>query len=553
MNADERERDIANRRLSRRGFLGAAAAGLLAACTNGGNESAPTTRAPTSSSTTTPTPTSIAPATTTTTSVPSLASDPFTLGVASGDPLPDGVVLWTRVAPDPLEIGGGLDPEPVDVAWQIGTDENLRDVAAEGIAKAEPDAAHSVHVDANGLEPGRDYFYRFRVGDYETPIARTSTAPAPGSVPDALRVGHVSCSHYGAFWAGYRDVAAANPQLVVHCGDYIYERASSSGVRPDPLPEAVDLDGYRARYALYKGDADLQAAHSIAPWLITWDDHEVENNYQGVVPEVGSDTPEREAFLARRAAAYRAWWEHMPVRMAAPSGPDLAIYRSTAWGGLAAFHVLDTRQYRSDQICGEDGGDIGPRCDAAFAPDYTVLGADQEAWLARQLGESEAVWSSLVQQIVVQQWRFAPGNGAWNLDQWDGYPTARDRLLDALRAAPGSGGTTVLTGDVHSSWAGSLALDFDDPDAAVVGVEMVAPGVGSSPSDLLAGLGPVILENSPHVAWTEGEHQGFLIHDITPQEWRTQFRLVDDATRTDSPITVASDWVIEAGGPLIRA
>lgn len=368
----------------------------------------------------------------------------------------------------------------------------------------------------------------------------------------ALRVGHVSCSHYAAaYWQAYREMAASDLDLVVHCGDYIYERGFS-GAREDPLPESIELDDYRARYGLYKGDVDLQAAHATAPWLITWDDHEVENNYTGETPEVGSDTPGREEFLARRAAAYRAWWEHMPVRMPAPTGPDLTIYRSVPWGALASFHVLDTRQYRTDQICGEAGADIGPRCDASLEPDYTVLGGEQEAWLASQLGGDAARWSTVVQQIVVQQWRFAPGNAVWNLDQWDGYPAARDRLIATLGEGRAGADNVVLTGDVHSSWTGSLAIDFDDPASMLVGTELVAPGVGSAPSGALAGAMGVIFDNSPHVAWAEGERRGWLRHDITPDEWRTQFRLVEDATLPESAITVASDWVIPAGGTLTQ-
>lgn len=548
------ERDlehVARARLSRRGFLGALVAGAVAACSgdDGSSSSGPSVS---STSSTLPRTTTALPSTT---SPPlDVASDPFTLGVASGDPLPDGVVLWTRLAPDPLEPAGGMGADEAEVAWEVASDRGMSTVVASGVERAEPDAAHAVHVDVRGLEPDREYWYRFRAGEYATDAARTRTAPAPGEVPARLLVGHVSCSRFdGTFWSAYRDVAEAAPDLVVHCGDYIYERGTQSEVRTDPLDEAIELDDYRARYALYRTDAQLQAAHAVAPWLVTWDDHEVENNYTSDAPEPGSDTPEREEFLARRAAAYRAWWEHMPVRLGPPSGPDLPIYRSVFWGALAAFHVLDTRQYRTDQICGENGSDIGPRCDASFGADYMVLGSEQEAWLDRQLAAEEVAWSALVQQIVLQQWRFAEGNVAWNLDQWDGYPAARDRLLASLVAEAGSSGNVVLTGDVHSSWAGSLALDFDDPASELVGTEFVAPGVGSPPNSTLGAVAPTLVENNPHIAWAEGDHRGWLLHEITPQEWRTQFRLVDDFTQAGSPLTVASEWSVPAGASLLPA
>jgi alkaline phosphatase D len=524
---------VARARLSRRGFLAASAVGVLAACTGDDGGAAPITSAP-------------APRV-------SLSSDPFALGVASGDPLADGVVLWTRLAPAPLEPGGGMPADDVEVAWEIGTDEDLRTLASAGTAIAGADLAHTVHVDARGLEPDREYWYRFRVGDYESRIARTRTAPETGRTPGALRVGHVSCARYdSAYFIAYDDMAARNVDLVIHCGDYIYEQPSSSPVRDDPLPEAIDLDGYRAHYALYRSDPALRAAHEVAPWIVTFDDHEVENNYTGTSGEPDSDTPTREAFVRRRADAYRAWWEHMPVRFDPPTGPDLVVYRSLQWGDLARFHVLDTRQYRSDQVCATGSEDIGPRCDAVNAPDFTVLGDRQEEWLAGAVTGDGPAWDVVVQQVLVSQWRFAPGNAVWNLDQWDGYPAARDRFLATLRDTSAAN-TVVLTGDVHSSWVGTLALDFDDPAAEVVGTEFVAPGVGSEAPDILAQAMPAIRDNSPFIRYGEVERRGWVQHEITADTWSTEFRLVDDATVAGSPVQTASAWVVESGEPVTRA
>ncbi|HEX6312700.1 MAG TPA: alkaline phosphatase D family protein, partial [Acidimicrobiia bacterium] len=482
---------------------------------------------------------------------PNLASDPFTLGVASGDPLDDAIVLWTRLAPDPLAPDGGMTNGDVDVEWELLDGERTR-VVASGTAVAAAELGHSVHVDARGLDPDRPYRYRFMVGDYETPIAHTRTAPAPDA-GRRLRMGHVSCQMFEeGYYTAYADIAADEDlDLVAHCGDYIYESPTGGEVRTDPLPEAVTIDDYRARYALYRSDADLRAAHARCPWVITWDDHEVENNYHGDTPEDGSTTPGPADFAARRAAAYQAWWEHMPVRFDPPGGPDLRIHRRVRWGRLADLLVLDTRQYRTDQVCAE-GSDIGPRCDAAFTDDFTMLGAEQERWLDRQLPKVAGNWTVLVQGIAVMQWRFAPGNAVWNLDGWDGYPAARDRLMASLldTRAPNP---VVLTGDVHSSWVGALQENFDDPSAQPLGTEHIAPGVTSPPSGLLRDALPAVLENSPHIRWAEADHTGWVRHDVTPGEWRTEYRLVDDVTVPGSAVTVASRWLTPDGGAVAEA
>lgn len=481
-----------------------------------------------------------------------LPGDPFTLGVASGDPLDDAVVLWTRLAPEPFAAGGGMPSGDLEVAWELVDDERDR-VLDSGTALAAADLGHSVHVDVRGLEPDRPYRYRFMVGDFETPVARTRTAPAPGS-GDRLRLGHVSCQMFDqGYYTAYADLAADDDlDLVVHCGDYIYENPSGGQVRDDSLPVATTIDDYRARYALYRSDADLRAAHALCPWIVTWDDHEVEDNYHGSTPKETSTTPDPEEFAARRAAAYRAWWEHMPVRFDSPDGPDLRIHRSLGWGRLAELVVLDTRQYRSDQVCAEGPADIGPRCDAAADPDFTMLGAEQERWLDERLEEVDAAWTALVQGVAVMQWRFAPGNAAWNLDAWDGYPAARDRFLASLRSS-GAPHPVVLTGDVHSSWVGALAEDFDDASARPFGTEHIAPGVTSPAPQILRDVLGAVLDHSPHVRWGEADHRGWVRHDVTPDEWRSEYRLVDDVTVEGSAVTTATRWVTPAGGTVTEA
>jgi len=473
---------------------------------------------------------------------------PFTLGVASGDPLSDRVILWTRLAPDPL-AGGGMPSSPVKVRWQVASDERMRKIVRSGTATARPEHAHSVHVDAGGLDPARPYWYRFVVGDHETEIARTRTAPAADALAKRIRMAHVSCQRYDSgYYTAYADLATHDLDLVVHVGDYIYE-TSGGPVRDPGLPVVVSLEDYRNRYALYKGDEHLRAAHSIAPFVVTWDDHEVENNYTSEFAQPGSPTPDAASFLARRAEAYQAWWEHQPVRLPAPDGPDYPIFRRVPLGRLATVHVLDTRQYRTDQACGTN--DIGPRCDVAFDPETTVLGAEQERWIAKGL-RGERRWNVLANQVVMQQWRFAPGNEVWNLDQWDGYPVARDRMFTAM-GARGVGDNVVLTGDVHSSWVGTLAEDLDDPASTPLGVEFVGPGISSVPSSALVSIETAIHENSPHLRWSEATRTGWVRHDVTPDAWHAEYRLVDDARTEGSPVTSASSWAIEPGGRLEEA
>ena len=541
--------------LPRRGFLRMAGlAGIVAACNSESDESAtPTTTSPTDGAATSSPQASATPVSTTTTSVPpvpTLTSDPFALGVASGDPLHDRVVIWTRLAPEPTD-GGGMPAEPAPVRWVVADDEALTDLVAEGTARAEPVHGHSVHVDVDGLDPDRWYWYRFEIGEYRSPVARTRTTPAPGTSPgQPLRVAHASCQRWGSgYFTAYEDMAANDVDLVVHVGDYIYEYPSGA-VRSSDLVDPITLDQYRAMWAHYKREQPLQAAHHAAPWITTWDDHEVENNYQGITPKGPSSTPDPDDFLARRAAAYQAWWEHTPTRIPPPDGPDLTIYRSFDWGDLARFTLLDTRQYRTDQPCSDVAEDVGPRCDEVLGPDATVLGVDQEAWLGEQMEQSESTWDVICQQVVMQQWRFVPGNTVWNLDQWDGYPVARDRALASLAKADDP---IVLTGDVHSSWVGSLATDFDDPASELIGTEFVGPGISSDAPDLLASIVDPVLALSPHVDWAEVGHRGWVLHEITPDQWQTTYRFVDDPTVEGGTVSDGARFVVRPGQAVERA
>ncbi len=391
---------------------------------------------------------------------PSFSADPFTLGVASGDPSPDGFVLWTRLAPDPLNGGGIADD--VAVRWEIASDDAFRQVVRSGTATASAELAHSVHVEVSGLEADRWYWYRFSAGDAESPAGRARTVPTPESMPDRLSLAFASCQHYETgFYTAYEHMAAEHPDLVFHLGDYIYEGPARPRIRAHRGEELASLEDYRNRYALYRTDPDLQRAHAACPWVVTWDDHEVDNNYAADVSE--QPDVRREAFLERRAAAYQAYYEHMPLRASQiPQGPSMRLYRKLSYGRLAQFTVLDTRQYRTDQPCGDR---TQPPCEGASDPAATLLGDDQRRWLFDALGGSSAEWNVIPQQVMMAQVDRMPGADVrYSMDQWPGYAASRDRLLNFL-AESRARNPVVLTGDIHTNWVNDLLLDFADPSS----------------------------------------------------------------------------------------
>jgi alkaline phosphatase D len=473
---------------------------------------------------------------------PGLPDGLFALGVASGDPLPDGVVLWTRLAPAPV-AGGGMPGVAVPVRWQVAEDEAFAAVVRQGTAVAHPRWGHSVHVDVRGLRPGAWYHYRFLVGDQSSPVARTRTAPAADAAGDRLRFLVGTCQSWrDGHWPAWAHAAGEDADLVVHLGDYIYEGGVNGGdnVRPHNSAEVRTLAEYRDRYGLYKGDPALQAAHAACPWVVTWDDHEVENNYAGLLPEAPEEAA---AFPARRAAAYQAWWEHMPVRMRPPAGPDLRIHRSLDWGRLARFHVLDTRQYRSDQPCGQ--ADLGPSCDARLDPARTLLGAEQEAWLAGGLGSSAATWDVLANQVVLTSMPLA--GTIYNLDQWDGYGGARARLLDRL-AAPDVANPVVLTGDIHAAGVGDVVdLDAHGPGAPAVATELVAPSISSRFDPALADAAEQLIAELDHVRWVDVRRRGYIRCDVTPGELVARYQMAESVLTPDAPVTTATTWSVTAG------
>ena len=481
---------------------------------------------------------------------PTFPADPFPLGVASGDPAADGVVLWTRLAPAPLEPGGGMAAEPVLVHWEVASDEAFAAVVRRGTATAVPQLGHSVHVEVDGLEPWRWYFFRFRSGDATSPVGRTRTAPAPDAVPDALRFAFTSCQHYEVGWFnGYPHMQREDLDLVVHLGDYIYEYAGADKRPRRHLGgELASLDDYRIRYAQYRLDDDLRETHRLFPWLVTWDDHEFDNNYAGLVSEEEGVSPE--VFLARRMNAYQAYYEFMPLRRRSfPHGPDMTLYRSCRFGRLASFSLLDTRQYRSDQ---PNGDHQKPLEGKVFDPRATMLGPRQERWLFGELLSSEAVWNVLAQQVMVAPLnRGTPAAPLYSMDQWPGYDVSRRRLLGFLheRRVPNP---VVLTGDIHLNWVNDLQLDFADERSPLVGTEFVGTSMNNG------GNGGNVIEEYERAArqnacvqWYNS-NRGYVSCTLTPRDWTSYFRTTPFVDRPGAPLETKATFVIEQGVPGAR-
>jgi alkaline phosphatase D len=485
---------------------------------------------------------------------------PFRLGVASGSPLPHGVVLWTRIMAEP---GNDAAPSPgsLTVRWELANDEAFRSIVARGDAIATPQLAHSVHVDVDGLQPDRWYWYRFMLGDAVSPVARTRTAPAAESMPARIRLAYASCQHWEfGEYAAHRHIAAMAPDLVAFLGDYIYEWGPYQTTHPDSprrSNESLTLADYRARYAQYKADPHLQASHHAAPWIVTWDDHEVTNDYAD-----DRDGRLDLAFMQRRAAAYQAFYEHMPVRLTVPPEhagrfAHMRIYARYDWGRLARLHVLDDRQYRSHQACapmGRGGStSVGAACRERLAPQRTLLGLEQEAWLAQGLASSRARWNILAQQTLMAQCSQAQadseGEGRFWTDGWDGYPAARQRLMrDIARHHPSN--PVVISGDVHSFFASDLRSDFYRPASPanpVLATEFCGTSVTSNSRP--QARTEQYLAMNPHIAYGRSDRRGFAVMDLTPDHATVLFQGLDDVKSASSAMATLARFGVENGRP----
>jgi alkaline phosphatase D len=475
------------------------------------------------------------------------ADDPFTLGVASGDPTDSGVVLWTRLAPKPLDPDGGLPAESIEVTWEIAEDDAIRGIVRSGTALATPQLGHSVHVEAEGLKPDHWYWYRFRVGDATSPIGRTRTAPKLDAKPDSLRFAFASCSHWeqGLFTA-YEHMAKEELDLAFHLGDYIYEYSGRDNqVRKHAGPKLLTLGDYRVRHAQYKTDPHLQAAHSRCPWIVTWDDHEFENNYANDISEKSGVDPAD--FLEQRANAYQAYYESMPLRShCLPSGPNMKLYRTCHYGRLATFQVLDTRQYRTDQPNDDRAAELN---EAALSPKNTILGAEQADWLKSSLLRSTGTWNVLAQQVMmgmVGRSRVAGEPPRYSMDQWPGYAAERMRLVRFLaeREIPNP---VVLTGDIHSNWVNDLRVDDRKPETPVIAAEFVGTSItsGGNGSAEVAGLDALMAAN-PGVKF-HNRQRGYVRCAVTPSSWTSDYRIVEDVKIPGCPVKTLKSFVVEAG------
>ena len=472
-----------------------------------------------------------------------LSGDPFTLGVASGDPTTESVILWTRLAIDALN-GGGMPDEDIDVLREVSSTDQFTDIIASGVATAETRFGHALHVDVPLPTQQSVVSYRFRVGDYTSPVGQTRLA-APADSVEPVRIATASCQNYTAgFYTAYDDMVQQAPDLVVFLGDYIYEGGvgtlGDNTVRLHNSDEITDLNAYRNRYALYKTDPLLQAAHAICPWVVTWDDHEVENNYANLSPQDVVDTA---GFAERRATAYQVWWEHMPVRLDPPVDQNFTIYRQVQWGGLVNMLVLDGRQYRNDQACGDAVLQVTPACEEALLPDRTMLGTQQETWVTEN-AVSDSTWTVLANQTVMTDIRL--GAAILNYDQWDGYAPSRDRLLEAVDTAQAKN-LIVLTGDIHLAGVGQLTTT-SDPETPR-GIEFVATSISSSGN--VNAATEALFVSLTNIVDAEAQHRGYILHTVNADSWTADYRIVDNALVEGSTVSTWKTFKVTAGSPAV--
>ncbi len=486
------------------------------------------------------------------TTTPRLADDPFTLGVASGDPTANSAMIWTRLVPKLYEPDGGLDGVKVVVGWEVAEDEQFAKIVKRGRYTTVPELGNSAHVDVTGLEPDHWYFYRFTLAAGPSPVGRLRTTPADGA-QTPLKFGFVSCQHYesGLFTAYDHLSREGKLDLVTHLGDYIYEYGPTPGrPRRFATPECQTLDQYRYRYGQTKSDKMLQAAHHAAPWLLTWDDHEVDNNYAGVVGE--NDMESEEQMHERRKAAYQAWWEHQPVRVPrAKSWGDLNIVRTMQWGALAKFHVLDTRQYRSDQACGDNNQDVP--CGDWADPARTMMGPWQEKWLDDGMATSKQRWQVLANQVRLAPWDEKVGPGKrMHMDAWSGYPAASARLFKTIaNRAPNR--TVAITGDIHSNWVNEIRSDYDRGDAKTIGAEFIGTSISSDGDGMEAhpNWDAAHRAENPHCLW-HNARRGYVMCDVTADEWKTSYRTVPFVSKPDAPLQTPAQFIVRHGKPGIE-
>ncbi|MER6254257.1 alkaline phosphatase D family protein [Streptomyces sp. NPDC001584] len=474
----------------------------------------------------------------------------FLHGVASGDPLPDGVLLWTRVTPTPEAVpGSGLGPA-TQVGWEVASDKGFSRVVGSGTVTASAAADHTVKVDVRGLQPQTPYWYRFTAGGVVSPVGRTLTTPAHEATTEGVRFGVVSCANWeSGYFSAYRHLAARTDlHAILHLGDYIYEYQSGGYpeakyvVRPhEPKHEIVSLADYRTRHGKYKTDADLQALHQAHPVIAIWDDHEFANDSWAGGAE--NHTPGAEGdWAARAAAAKQAYFEWMPVR-ASVAG---TVYRRLRFGTLADLHLLDLRSFRSQQTKVGSG--------SVDDPERTITGRAQLDWLKSGLAGSEATWKLVGTSVMISPVAFASlpahllkpltkllglpeGGLAINVDQWDGYTDDRKELLGHLKDR-GVKNTVFLTGDIHMAWANEVPMNMATyPGSGTAATEFVVTSVTSDNLDDMLHVLPdtlsLVAESAIkaanwHVKWLDMDAHGYGVLDVTAERSQMDYYVVSD-------------------------
>lgn len=474
---------------------------------------------------------------------------PFALGIASGDPVGDGFVIWTRLAPDPFDRGSVVD-ETVPVIWEVASDEAMKTIVRSGEALARRALAHSVHVEVRDLPSGRPFWYRFRIaGGDASPIGRAWTAAQMGSTVQQLRFAVASCQHYEqGYFSAYDYMVKDDPALVLHLGDYIYESSWGDPVRRHDGPEPFTLEEYRDRHAIYKLEKSLQRAHAHCPWLVTWDDHEVDNDYQALESE---DWQDPAAFVKRRAAAYQAYYEHMPIRrIAIPRPSGMQLYQRSVFGDLLDVAMLDNRQYRSPAACRskEDGGGSvqTAACKDLFDDGRSMLGQEQERWLNGVFSRSKSLWTVVGNGEMFSRLyqKTKEGEEGWWTDDWNGFPKSRERVIAAM-ARTKVANPVFVTGDIHSFWVNDVKQDFRDPSSATVATELVGTSITSAgvPYDQFAKY----LPDNPHIKFFDSRKRGYILCDAGRQTLTADLRTVEDVRDPKTAGGSLGKFVIEAG------
>lgn len=472
---------------------------------------------------------------------------PFTLGVASGDPDPTSVILWTRLAPVPLSDTSLIDA--VDVSWRIATDSELRKVVQAGQVVASPEHAHCVHVEAPGLQPYCEYFYRFEANGYQSPVGRTRTLPLPGAELEKFSIALTSCQEYSqGYFTAYRDVVARKPDLVVHNGDYIYE-APSGTIRPYPVyPEARTLADYRNLYAQYRQDADLRAAHAQIPWIVLWDDHEVVNDWGPghFLPSSRNALMSDDEYKARRRDAANAFLEHMPLRASLAGNGAPVFYARNVIGNFLELNRLDVRSYRDRPVCIENRDKEFADCADAHDPARSMLGDTQEQWLYDNFGTSGCQWNCLVQATVMAPFdRMAGPDVLYETDGWDNYAANRDRIVQHIHGNK-IRNSVSLGGNIHAYYAGTVPLAPEQCEPVLtelITTSVTASGGGSERYNDVNGR----RGENPCLEYFDNRYHGYTLLEFGRERIDVSLRIVNDIKDEDSPVSTLATLFVDDG------